>query len=226
MPENGPFRETREPIYSQPLFGAARETEQGRRAQGAGRTGIAPAEAVGTGVSRKIIVHPAAGLVYEAVIRHGQEREVRGRSGGADLLKEINRNNKEEMKKSIDLILREIERSDNEKMRYKREIMKAFVTERFFDLDPDADIIEAYNQYEKEVLQTDIESFSVETKLNVNFISTTLHKYFIDPKAVTKEYLRNELSKQGIKGLLILTEHISKLQEFMDSCYNKFTTEG
>lgn len=143
-----------------------------------------------------------------------------------NLLKEINRNDKNEMKKSIDLILREIERSDNEKMRYKREIMKAFVTERFFDLDPDADIIEAYNEYEKEMLQADIESFATENKLDVDFVSTILHKYFVDPKAVTKEYLRVELSKQGVKGLLKLTTFITELQEFMENSYNKFTAEG
>ena len=73
-----------------------------------------------------------------------------------NLLKDINRKDKDEMTKSVDLILREIERSDNEKMRYKRDIMKAFVTERFFELDPDADIIEAYNEYEREALQADI----------------------------------------------------------------------
>ncbi|MCR4553977.1 MAG: type I restriction endonuclease subunit R [Succinivibrionaceae bacterium] len=143
-----------------------------------------------------------------------------------NLLKEINRNDKDEMKKSVDLILREIERSDNEKMRYKREIMKAFVTERFFELDPDADIIEAYNEYEKEVLQADIEAFSTECELNVEFVSTTLHKYFVDPKAVTKEYLRIELGSQGVKGLLRLTAYIEKLQEFMNNSYNKFTAEG
>lgn len=143
-----------------------------------------------------------------------------------NLLKEINRNDKDEMKKSVDLILREIERSDNEKMRYKREIMKAFITERFFELDPDADIIEAYNEYEKEVLQSDIESFSVEHDLKFEFVSTTLHKFFVDPKAVTKEYLRVELSSQGVKGILRLTEYISKFQEFLDSSYNKFTAEG
>ena len=70
-----------------------------------------------------------------------------------NLLKDINREDKSEMEKSIDLILREIERSDNEKMRYKKEIMKSFIQSRFFDLDPEADIIEAYSEYEKEVLQ-------------------------------------------------------------------------
>ncbi len=143
-----------------------------------------------------------------------------------NLLKEINRSDKEEMMKSIDLILREIERSDNDKMRYKRDIMKSFVTERFFELDPDADIMEAYNEYEKEVLMASIESFSLANGLEVEFVSTVLHKYYIDTKAVTKEYLRQELGKQGIKGILILTAYIEKMQEFLKDSYDKFTTEG
>ena len=97
-----------------------------------------------------------------------------------NLLKEINRKDEAEMKKSIDLILREIERSDNEKMRYKRDIMKAFVTERFFELDPDADIIEAYNEYEKETMQADIESFAYENELTTDLVSHFLHTYFMD----------------------------------------------
>ena len=143
-----------------------------------------------------------------------------------NLLKEINRSDKNEMAKSIDLILREIERSDNEKMRYKREIMKAFVTERFFELDPDADIIEAYNEYEREVMMADIESFSTENGLTIDFVSGTLHKYYIDPKSVTKEYLRQELVSFGIKGLLRITDYIEKFQKFLEDSFNKFTAEG
>ena len=62
--------------------------QQERGTQCAGRTGIAPAEAVGTGVSGEVIVHPAAGLIYKAVIRNGQEGEIRRRGGGADLLED------------------------------------------------------------------------------------------------------------------------------------------
>lgn len=143
-----------------------------------------------------------------------------------NLLKDINRNNKDEMTKSIDLILREIERSDNEKMRYKRDIMKAFVTERFFELNPDDDIIEAYNEYEREVLQADIESFSCENNLETVFVSRVVHEYFIDTKSVTKEYLRVELQQQGVKGLLRITEYIRRMNEFLENSYNKFTAEG
>lgn len=143
-----------------------------------------------------------------------------------NLLKEINRNNKDEMEKSIDLILREIERSDNEKMRYKKEIMKSFIQTRFFDLDPEADIIEAYTEYEKEVLQGDIEQFATDNDLSTEFVSTSLHQYFIDAKAVTKESLRQSLVANGVKGLLKTTNLINKTLAFFNDCYNKFTVEG
>ena len=143
-----------------------------------------------------------------------------------NLLKEINRKDQAEMRKSIDLILREIERSDNEKMRYKRDIMKAFVTERFFELDPDADIIEAYNEYEKETMQADIELFAYENELTTDLVSHILHSYFIDTKSVTEESLRQELVGFGIKGLLRITALIDKIREFLVDSYNKFTAEG
>lgn len=142
-----------------------------------------------------------------------------------NLLKDINRKDKNEMAKSVDLILREIERSDNEKMRYKQDIMKAFVTERFFELDPDADIIEAYNEYEREVMQADIESFATENSLTADFVSRILHQYFMDTKAVTKEALRRELSNAGVKGLLKITALINKVLDFLTDSYNKFTAE-
>ena len=143
-----------------------------------------------------------------------------------NLLRDINRTNKDEMAKSIDLILREIERSDNEKMRYKKDIMKAFVEDRFFELDPEADIIEAYNEYEKEVLQSDIESFATANSLSIDLVSKILHQFFIDTKIVTKEYLRQELSACGVTGLLKLTALINKTLEFLTESYNKFTVEN
>ena len=142
-----------------------------------------------------------------------------------NLLKDINRENKEELNKSIDLILREIERSDNEKMRYKKNVMKAFIKDRFFYLDSEADIIEAYNDYEKEVLQADIESFATENSISTELVSKILHQFFIDSKTVTKEYLRQELSACGITGLLKLTALINKMLEFLTESYNKFTID-
>lgn len=143
-----------------------------------------------------------------------------------NLLKDINRKDKSEMEKSVDLILREIERSDNEKMRYKKDVMKAFIQSRFFELNAEADIIEAYNEFEKEVLVADIQEFSTENGLNNEFVSTILHQYFMNAKTVTKESLRRELVNQGVTGLLKITLLINKILTFLTDSYNKFTAEG
>lgn len=142
-----------------------------------------------------------------------------------NLLKDINRQNKAEMDKSIDLILREIERSDNEKMRYKKDIMVSFIKSKFFELDPKEDIIEAYNEYEKEMLNKDIELFAEINNLPIDFISNIVHQYFIDSKSLTKEYLRQHLSLYGVTGLLKITNLINKITEFVLNSYNKFTPE-
>lgn len=143
-----------------------------------------------------------------------------------NLLKEINRGKPEEMSKSIDLILREIERSDNEKLRYKKDIMKEFITTRFFELDPDEDIMEAYFEYEKERLQAFIEDFSHANSLDTDFTSRILHQYFANTKGITRDYLRQELNGVGVKGILKITKMIEKILVFMADCYNIFTAEG
>lgn len=141
------------------------------------------------------------------------------------LLKDINRSNKSEMEKSIDLILREIERSDNEKMRYKKEVMKSFIKSRFFELDQAEDIIEAYNEFEKEALTADIEDFAFKNALSKDFVSTILHQYFVNSKGITKEALRQELVAEGVTGLFKLTSLINEIITFMSESYNKFTSE-
>ena len=142
-----------------------------------------------------------------------------------NLLKEVNRQDKEAMKQSIDLILREIERSDNEKLRYKREIMKAFVTERFFQLDPDEDVMKAYEQYEREKLEQKIKDFASETGISEDTVSEVLNQYFVDRKTVTKEWVRQKLSDMGL-GILKLTKLINETLRFIQEMYDAFTAEG
>lgn len=142
-----------------------------------------------------------------------------------NLLKDINRNDKEEMKKSVDLILREIERTDNEKMRYKKDIMADFINLRFFDLDPEEDIIKAYEDYEKERMITDIDEFSKENDVPREKVTDILAQYFANDKAVTKETIRIELNNLDL-GLIQMTKRIKAIQLFMSEMYNKYTAEG
>ena len=138
-----------------------------------------------------------------------------------NLLKDINRNDKAAMEKSIDLILR----SDNEKLRYKSDIMKDFITARFFDLDPNADIFEAYSEYEHERLQSAVEEFAQVHGIEPEIVSEILHKYFCDEKSVTKESIRQRLSSLKL-GLLKLTKLINDILFFVSDMYDKFTAEG
>lgn len=142
-----------------------------------------------------------------------------------NLLKDINRNNKDEMEKSIDLILREIDRSDNEKMRYKRDLMKTFIRERFFNLDPNADIIAAYEEYEKESMRARIEEFATEYKLDENLISGMVMDYFMDPRSITDEVIRQKLKDKKL-GLIALKKALISINQFIKEMYDLYTTEG
>ena len=142
-----------------------------------------------------------------------------------NLLKDVNRNDKQKMQESIDLILRDIERSDNEKMRYKKDIMKEFINCKFFELDPDADIIEAYTEYEKQVMQREIEEYAHAHNMRPELVSEILNQYFVEPKMLTKEYLREKFSELNY-GLLTLTQAINDIMLFVQHMYDKFTAEG
>lgn len=142
-----------------------------------------------------------------------------------NLLKEINRKDEAEMQRSVDLILREIDRSDNEKMRYKSEIMKSFIKLRFFDLDPEEDIIKEYEQYEREVMEDDVQAFASENDLEPEMILNILNNYFVDEYSVTKDKIRKLLADKGLP-LLKQTQLINKIMIFVKDMYDKFTAEG
>ena len=142
-----------------------------------------------------------------------------------NLLKEINRSDKAEMQKSIDLILREIDHSDNEKLRYKTSIMKDFIKLRFFDLDPDEDIIKEYEQYEREVMEENIKSFAEENELEVDFVINIMNEYFVAEVNVTKERIRQQLASKNLP-LLQQTKLINRIMAYVKDMYNIFTAEG
>lgn len=142
-----------------------------------------------------------------------------------NLLKEINRRDKNEMQKSIDLILREIDRSDNEKMRYKSDIMKEFIRSRFFDLDPDEDIVKEYEQYEKEVMEKDVTEFAKANGIAPDIVLSILNEYFVDERSITKNKIRERLADMKLP-LLKQTKLINAIMAFIKEMYNKFTAEG
>lgn len=141
-----------------------------------------------------------------------------------NLLKDVNRKNPDEMKRSVDLILREIERSDNETLRYKRELMRAFINTRFFDLDPDADIIQEYHQFEKEALALDLDRVSTELSVEPKCITDLFYSYTFNNQ-LTDEEVRIQIEYLNL-GLLRTTKMIKVIKEAIDELYHKYKAEG
>ena len=141
-----------------------------------------------------------------------------------NLLKEVNRKSPEEMRRSADLILREIERSDNEALRYKREIMKTFINTRFFELDADADIIKEYEEFERESLVADLETISTELNVDTERVTRLFNSYTFS-KQITDEEIRVEIDYLNF-GLLRTTEMIKRIKSLITELYCKYKAEG
>lgn len=141
-----------------------------------------------------------------------------------NLLKDVNRANESEMRRSVDLIIREIERSDNESLRYKRDIMREFVNTRFFELDPDEDIIEAYEEFEKTALKRDLELVSQELNIDEDRITKLFYNYTFSNQ-ITDEEVRIEIEYLNY-GLLYTTRVIKKIKTAIKELYLKYKAEG
>ena len=140
------------------------------------------------------------------------------------LLKDVDRTDEEETAKAVDLILREIDRSDNERLRVKRGIMKEFVSKRFYELPPDADIETAYHDFERDSMQARIEAFSTENGLDERLVGEVVQDYFANQKSLTDEALRQRLKGMGF-GLLKLKSVTMKLSQFAKEMLELYTAE-
>ena len=130
----------------------------------------------------------------------------------------------EEKQHDVDLILREIERSDNESLRLKKDVMKQFILTRFYDLPEDADVMEAFTQFEKEQLQADMEEFAFEIKIDYMIISDLFSTYVFSG-TVSDEDIRKRLTAYKL-GLLKMTKLTKSIKAFVQDTYKKYKAEG
>lgn len=140
------------------------------------------------------------------------------------LLKDVDRADEEETAKAVDLILREIDRSDNERLRVKRGLMKEFVSKRFYELPPDADIETSYHDFERDSMQARIEAFATENGLDERMVGEVVQDYFANQKSLTDEALRQRLKGMGF-GLLKLKSVTMKLSQFAKEMLELYTAE-
>lgn len=130
----------------------------------------------------------------------------------------------DQIQSNIDLILREIERSDNESLRAKKEILKDFIKTRFYELPDDADIQQAYEEFEKDCLQADIERFAYEKELEINDIINMFTDYSFSG-ALSDESVRKHLIAYHF-GLLKITKLTKEIKDFVKYTYDKYKAEG
>lgn len=130
----------------------------------------------------------------------------------------------EQIQANIDLILREIERSDNESLRAKQDVMKEFIETRFYELPEEVDIQQAYEEFERERLQAEIESFSYVNDIEVGIVTDIFTDYSFTG-GISDERIRQKLMAYHF-GLLKITKLTKEIKSFVVGTYNKYKAEG
>lgn len=142
-----------------------------------------------------------------------------------NLLKSVNKVAKtsEEKEADLDLILREIERSDNESLRAKKDIMAEFVRTRFYELSEDADVQAAFEEFEKEKQKAEMEEFAFDNGIDYSIVNDIMTD-FVFTGGITEDSIRKRLEPYAF-GLLKVTSLTEKIQEFIKHSYTKFKAE-
>lgn len=122
------------------------------------------------------------------------------------------------------MILREIERSDNESLRLKKEVMRQFILTRFYDLPENADVMEAFNQFEKEQMQADMEEFAFDNQIDFKIVSDLVSAYTFSGN-VSEDNIRERLMAYPL-GLLKMTKLTKNVKRFIQDTYKKYKAEG
>ena len=130
----------------------------------------------------------------------------------------------EQIQQNVDLILREIERSDNESLIAKKDVMRAFIEQRFYNLPDAADIQQAFVEFEKERLQAEIEAFAYDKQFDGQILSEIFADFSFSG-SVSDESIRQKLLGYHY-GLLKMTKLTQEIKEFVKNTFNKYKAEG
>ena len=130
----------------------------------------------------------------------------------------------EDIQADIDLILREIERSDNESLRLKKDIMREFILTRFYELPDHVDVMEAFEQFSKEKMQAEMEKFAFDNGISYEMIMELFTTYVFSA-TISDEGIRQKLSPYKL-GLLKLTKLTKDIHTFIENTLAKYKAEG
>lgn len=141
-----------------------------------------------------------------------------------NLLKDVLKNDPEKRQAAIDLILVEMDKSDNENLRQKRGLLRAFIEERFFKLKPDTDIFAEYTEFENKQMMKDVSAFARKNNLSQDIVRDILLQYMLDTASVTKNYLKDKLDTLDL-DLIAMTKSIMIITSWCIEMYAKYTRE-
>ena len=143
-----------------------------------------------------------------------------------NLLKSVNKagRTEEEREGDLDLILREIERSDNESLRAKKDVMAEFVRTRFYDLPEDADIMAEFEEFMKDHEKAEMEEFAYSHGIEFVTVNDIMVE-FIFNGSVSDEAIRKRLMAYHL-GLLKITKLTKEIRDFVSMTYMKYKAEG
>lgn len=143
-----------------------------------------------------------------------------------NLLKSLKKTHRtlEEREADLDLILREIERSDNASLRAKKQLLEEFIKTRFYDLTDDDDLLTAFEEFMKEHERAELEAFAYEHGIENAVINEIMAEY-IFTGSITDEAIRKRLIPYHL-GLLKLTKLTNEIKAFISHTYIKYKAEG
>ncbi len=120
----------------------------------------------------------------------------------------------QEKQADMDVILQEIERSDNESLRLKKDVMRDFIVSRFYELPESADVIEAFEQFEKEQMLASMESFATEHQIEEQIVMDLFSDYVFS-QTISEDAIRKQL-RQYQFGLLKMTKLTKSVKAFIE----------
>ena len=142
-----------------------------------------------------------------------------------NLLKSVQKNRKaEDREADLDLILREIERSDNESLRAKKDVMAEFVRTRFYDLSENADIMAEFEEFMKDHEKAEMEEFAYSHGIDFVTVNDIMVE-FIFNGGISDESIRKRLMAYHL-GLLKITKLTKEIKDFVGQTYMKYKAEG
>ena len=102
--------------------------------------------------------------------------------------------------------------------------MKEFIQTRFYELPDDADIEQAYEEFEKDRLHAEVESFAYDNELDVKIVLDIFADYSFSG-FISDENIRKRLIAYHF-GLLKITKLTGDIKTFVVNTYAKYKAEG